>query len=81
LFLNDEAVKPDLEAELMETLINLLEALSFWGWIAIIVIGGLTVEGVVKVKRMQIKHAERMAKIQQGIDPGDETEAYKKDEV
>ncbi len=65
----------------METLINLLEAMSFWGWIAIIVIGGLIVDGVVKVRRMQIKHAERMAKIQQGIDPGDETEAYKKDEV
>ena len=65
----------------METLINLLEAMSFWGWIAVIVIGALIVEGVVKVKRMQIKHAERMAKIQQGIDPGDETEAYKKDEV
>jgi len=65
----------------MDKLINLLEALSFWGWIAIIVIGALAVEGIVKVKRMQIKHAERMAKIQQGIDPGDETEAYKKDEV
>ena len=65
----------------METVINLLEAMSFWGWITIIVIGALIVEGVVKVKRMQIKHAERMAKIQQGIDPGDETEAYKKDEV
>ena len=65
----------------METLISLLEAMSFWGWIAVIVIGALTVEGIVKVKRMQIKHRERMAKIQQGIDPGDETEAYKKDEV
>jgi hypothetical protein len=65
----------------MDTFIDLLEALPFWGWIAIIVIGGLIVEGVVKVKRMQIKHAERMAKIQQGIDPGDENEAYKKDEV
>ncbi|MHC4322945.1 MAG: hypothetical protein ACYSUX_01585 [Planctomycetota bacterium] len=65
----------------METLIRLVEAMSFWGWIAVIVIGGLTVEGIVKVKRMQIKHAERMAKIQQGIDPGNETEAYKKDEV
>lgn len=65
----------------METLINLLEAMSFWGWIAVIVIGALAVEGIVKVKRMQIKHTERMAKIQRGIDPGDETEAYKKDEV
>jgi predicted DNA repair protein MutK len=81
LFLNDGIVKSDLGAGLMETLIRLVEAMSFWGWIAVIVIGGLTVEGIVKVKRMQIKHAERMAKIQQGIDPGNETEAYKKDEV
>jgi hypothetical protein len=62
-------------------MINLLEAMSFWGWIAVIVIGCLAVEGIVKIKRMQIKHAERLTKIQQGIDPGDETEAYKKDEV
>ena len=66
---------------LMETVINVLEAMSFWGWIAIIIIGALIVEGIVKVIRMQTKHAERMAKIQQGIDPGDESEAYKKDEV
>ena len=65
----------------METMINLLEAMSFWGWIAVIVIGCLAVEGIVKIKRMQIKHAERLTKIQHGIDPGDETEAYKKDEV
>ena len=66
---------------MMDTLISLVEAMDFWGWIAVMVVGGLTVEGIVKVKRMRIKHAERMAKIQQGIDPGDETEAYKKDEV
>jgi len=74
-------VKPGLGAKLMDTLIHFAEALEFWGWIAIIVIGGLAIDGIVKVRRMQIKHAERMAKIQQGIDPGDETEAYKKDEV
>ena len=65
----------------MDTFIDLLEAIPFWGWITVIVIGALIVEGVVKVKRMQIKHAERMAKIQQGIDPGDESEAYMKDAV
>ena len=65
----------------METVIRLLEAMSFWGWIAVIVIGAVAIEAIVKVKRMQIKHTERMAKINQGIDPGDETEAYKKDEV
>jgi len=81
MFLNDDIIKADLGARLMETFINLLEVMPYWGWIAVIVIGGLAVEGYVKIRRMQIKHAERMAKIQQGIDPGDENEAYKKDEV
>jgi hypothetical protein len=74
-------VLSDFGAKLMETLIRLIEAMSFWGWIAIIVIGAVAIEGIVKVKRMQIKHAERMAKLKLGIDPGDETDAYKKDEV
>ena len=65
----------------MDTVIRFVEALDFWGWIAIVVVAGLAIEGVVTVKRMQIKHAERMAKIEHGMDPGDETEAYKKDEV
>ena len=65
----------------METVIDFIEAIPFWGWIAVIVVGSVAVEGIVKVKRMQIKHIERMAKIEHGIDPGNETEAYKKDEV
>ncbi len=65
----------------MDTVIRLVEALGFWGWMAILVIACVAIEGIVKVKRMQIKHAERMAKIGQGIDPGDESETYKKDEV
>ncbi len=65
----------------MDTVIRFVDALGMWGWIAILVIGCVAIEGFVKIKRMEIKHAERMAKIQQGIDPGDETETYKKDEV
>jgi hypothetical protein len=65
----------------MDTVIRFVEALGLWGWIAVVVIGCVAIEGIVKVKRMQIKHAERMAKIGQGIDPGDESEAYKKDQV
>ena len=65
----------------METLVDFLQDMPFWGWITIIVLGSIAIEGIVKVKRMQIKHAERIAKIQQGIDPGNEAEAYKKDEV
>ena len=65
----------------MEMLIECLQDMPRWGWITIIVIGCVAIEGIVKVKRMQIKHVERIAKIQQRIDPGDEAEAYKKDEV
>lgn len=79
--MNNDTLKRDLGAKLMETLIDFLQDMPFWGWITIIVIGSVAIEGIVKVKRMQIKHAERIAKIQQGIDPGNEAEAYKKDEV
>ena len=67
----------------MDAVIRLVEALGFWGWITIMAVSsvcvGAGIEAYVKIKRMQIKHIERMAKIQQGIDPGDETEAYRKD--
>ena len=36
---------------------------------------------IVRFKGATFKHVERLAKIQQGIDPGDEAEAYKKDAV
>ena len=65
----------------MDNMIRLVEAMGTMGWVAVLVVGALIVEGVVKVKRMQIKHIERMAKIENGVDPGDEVEAYKKDEV
>ncbi len=65
----------------MDNLIRLVEGMTFWGWMAIVAIGAIAIDGILKLKRMQIKHAERKAKINQGIDPGDETEAYKKDEL
>lgn len=65
----------------METAIRFVEAMGMWGWIAVIAVTGITAECISKWKRMEIKHAERMAKIQQGLDPGDETKAYKGDEV
>ena len=75
----------DLGAKLMEKLIQLVEAMPELGWLVlmgiVIVISIVAVGGIVSIKRMQIKHTERMAKINQGIDPGDESEAYKKDEV
>lgn len=81
MLLNGDTLKRDLGAKLMETLVDFLQDMPFWGWITIIVLGSIAIEGIVKVKRMQIKHAERIAKIQQGIDPGNEAEAYKKDAV
>ncbi len=81
MYLDDGVLRPDVGAKLMETLIRLVEALEFWGWITVIAIAALTIEGIVKVKRMKIKHAERMAKIEHGIDPGKESEAYEEDEV
>ncbi|MBN2589709.1 MAG: hypothetical protein JXA96_07595 [Sedimentisphaerales bacterium] len=65
----------------MEKFIELLQAMPFWGWITIISVGTVAIEGYIRIRSMQIKHTERMAKIKHGIDPGDETEAYKKDEV
>ena len=69
----------------MEKFIELIQAMPFWGWIAIIGVAGgvvvVAIEGYLRLRRMQIKHEERMAKIKQGIDPGDENEAYKKDEL
>ena len=65
----------------MDRFLQFVEVMDTWGLIAIMVIGGLIVEGIVKVKRMQIKHIERMVKIEHSVDLCDEVEAYKKDEV
>ena len=69
----------------MDNLIRLVKAMGFWGWMAVmvigVVVGACIVEAVVVIRKMQIKHEERMAKINAGIDPGDEIEAYEKDAV
>ncbi len=36
---------------------------------------------ILQLKKISIKHAERLAKINAGIDPGDESEAYEKDKI
>ena len=65
----------------MDSFIRLVAALGFWGWITVMIIGYCVVSAVVTMRKMQIKHEERMAKINAGIDPGDEKDAYKKDWV
>ncbi len=63
----------------MESVVDLIRSFGFFGWILIIVVIGIITNGVVTVYRMRIKHAERMAMIEQGDDPGDVEEAYKSD--
>ena len=65
----------------MDNMIQFVEALGFWGWFAVMAIGGWIVAAVVVIRKMQIKHVERMAKINAGIDPGDEVQAYEQDSV
>lgn len=65
----------------MEQLIELVRAMGFFGWITVICVTAIIGQAVIVTKKMNIKHRERMAKIENGINPGDEDEAYKKDEI
>ena len=62
----------------MDTILQFVSALDFWGWIAVIALGVVAIEAVVVIVKMRIKHCERMAMIQQGLDPGPCDQAYKK---
>ncbi|MEE9279292.1 MAG: hypothetical protein V3V67_03875 [Myxococcota bacterium] len=67
----------------MESVIDLIRSFGFFGWILIIavfsIVFGSIRRGVVAVYRMRIIHAERMAMIGAGDDPGDVEKAYKSD--
>ncbi len=67
----------------MESVSDLIRFLGFFGWILIIAVFGIvfgtTSQSVVTIFRMRIKHAERMAMIGAGDDPGDVEKAYKSD--
>ena len=65
----------------MESVVDLIRSFGFFGWILIIVVVGTITRGVVTVVRMRIKHAERMAMIEQGQDPGDVEKAYESDKL
>ncbi len=56
----------------MEMVIDLIRSFGFFGWILILGVVGIVTQGVVTVFRMRIKHAERMAMIEHGDDPGGE---------
>lgn len=44
-----------------------LSGIPWWAWISIIVVAGVTVR---QIMRMQQAHRERLAMIQQGMNPG-----------
>ncbi len=55
------------EYSFMENLIRLVEAMGFWGWIAVIVCTAIIADKVAEVKKARYKHYEKMAKNEQGI--------------
>ena len=65
----------------MDSLINLIEAFGLWGWIAVVAVTAIIAQSVIVIKKMSIKHDERMAQIAQGMTPGSEDNAYKSDEL
>lgn len=60
---------------------EMLVRLDFWGWVFLCGIVAIVVQGVVVIAKMRLKHTERMAMIEQGMDPGPVDKAYEKDEI
>jgi hypothetical protein len=58
-----------------------LTELGTIAWVMIMIVGVVAVHGIVVIVKMWIKHRERMAMIEKGMDPGAAEEAYKKDEI
>ena len=65
----------------MDSIVNIIEAFGLWGWIAVIAVVAIISQAVIVIKKMSIKHDERMAQIAQGMTPGSENDAYKSDEL
>ena len=65
----------------MATVWQFLSELGLMGWLVLSVIAMAVVEGAVVVTRMWIKHRERMAMIEKGLNPDALQDAYKKDKV
>ncbi len=63
----------------MESVIDLIRSFGFFGWILIVAVVAIITQGLVSVYRMKIVHAERMAMIEHGEDPGDVDKAYRLD--
>ena len=65
----------------MASLWGVLTELGVIAWVMIMIIAVVAVEGVVVIVKMWIKHRERMAMIEKGMDPGPVQDAYSKDKV
>ena len=65
----------------MASVWEFMSDLGVIGWVMLMIIAVVAIEGVVVIVRMWIKHRERMAMIQKGMDPGSIGEAYRKDKV
>jgi len=60
---------------------NVLTDLGVVAWVMIMIVAVVLIEGIVAVVKMWIKHRERMAMIEKGMDPGPPEKAYQKDKV
>jgi hypothetical protein len=67
----------------MEHILSWLGGLGTIAWVMLMIIAIAVCNTIVAVVRMNIKHKERMAMIERGINPGPPQEAYnqKVDEV
>jgi len=58
---------------------TVLTELGLTAWTMIMVIAVTALCGIVAITKMLIKHRERMAMIEKGMDPGPAAKAYQKD--
>jgi len=52
----------------MESLIRLVEAMGFWGWMAVIACTAIVVEAVVKIKIKRMKYQTVLSERDQVVD-------------
>ncbi len=47
----------------MDKVVEMVSEMGFWGWIAVIAVAAIAGQTVIVIKKMGIKHSERMAKV------------------
>ena len=48
---------------------NCLAKLQTVGWVMLMIVAVVVIQGIVSIVRMRLKHDERMAMIEKGMDP------------